>query len=744
MKYWNNRLLGFISPVNLSAKHRLQNIKTSHSNTFTRYESLSDDPSIIFTRSLPKGWYVVEACIIGPEPLNAKLYIGKQGEFSEDRVVPLAAKSGKLYKHFFYVENRLGKLRFDPIESKGVFTLEHFKVQAVTERFALKRMQSSITSAGQVSIKRNECKARADYIQAIYGAYNQIKNGFRDQGDHYIQWLRGEATLSKAPLVKPGILFSIVMPVYQADVSLLKAAVASIQAQTYSHFEICIADDASTDPELLKYLNALVEGDGSIKLCFRHQNGHISAATNSALDLASGDFIVFMDQDDLLAQDALQWLAYEASSNQDAMLLYSDEDKIDANGNRYQPHFKPNFSPHLLLGQNYISHLTSMKKSLVDLLGGLRVGYEGAQDHDLLIRALPYLNKDNVIRIPRVLYHWRAIEGSTASSPEAKGYTNTAAVKSVQGYLDQHEAGATAVMGRGANTVKVQRPIKQNPLVSLLIPTRDGLTVLKPCIESIINKTQYTNFEILILDNDSQEAKTVAFFKDVQASDERVKVISCPGEFNFSKINNLGALKAKGEYIGLVNNDIEVIEGNWLSEMLSLATLDDVGCVGAKLLYSNNTIQHGGVILGIGGIAGHSHLHVPAANSGYFERMNLVHEVSAVTAACLLVSAEIYHQVEGLDENMKVAFNDVDFCIKVRELGYRNLFTPYAELYHHESVSRGYEDTPEKQKRFNSEILKMKNKWGDILTNDQYYNPNFNLMAEPYHFNSENRQLGLE
>lgn len=724
------RLLSYLKPTTMLSAFHCMSLRQL---TGQHWQAVGDDPHFIFKKSLPKGWYVVELCISSREPIVAKLYISKKGQFSEERVVPLSIKSGKLYKQFFYVGSRLGKLRFDPLESEGDFEIKHFNVQAVTKGFALKRMEKCLASVGQENIDQDGYSRRSDYVSAVYRAYNEVKNSKSNQGVDYQKWIEVEETLAHPPAVSTDLVFSVVIPVYKPDLSLLKEAIASIQSQSYPYYEICLADDFSEDVELRDYLTQLADSNDKIKLSFRSENGHISAATNSALDLATGDFVIFMDQDDLLAKQTLQWLAYEASENQDAVLLYSDEDKIDENGNRYEPHFKPEFSPHLLLGQNYISHLTAMKKSLVDDLGGLRVGYEGAQDHDLLIRALPYLNADNVVRIPRVLYHWRAIEGSTASTPDAKGYTNHAAVQSVQDYLDQNELGAIAKAGRGSNTVKINRSIQGNPLVSLLIPTRDGLNVLKPCIESIVDKTEYRNFEILILDNDSEKAETLQFFQEIQNRDARVKVIPCSGEFNFSGINNIGAERAKGDYIALVNNDIEVIEGNWLSEMLSLAVLDDVGCVGAKLLYTDNTIQHGGVILGIGGIAGHSHLHYPANVSGYFERMNLVHEVSAVTAACLLVKTGIYRKVNGLDEDLKVAFNDVDFCIKVRELGYRNIFTPYAEMYHHESVSRGYEDTPEKQKRFQSEIKKMQQKWGELLANDPYYSPSFDLMAEPYH-----------
>lgn len=724
------RLLSYLKPTTMLSAFRCMNLRQL---TDQHWQAVSDDPHFIFKKSLPKGWYVVELCIRSRHPIVAKLYIGKKGEFSEERVVPLKVRSGKLYKQFFYVGSRLGKLRFDPLESEGDFEVEQFKVQAVTKGFALKRMEKCLGSVGQVNKVGGGYSRRSDYISAVYREYNEIKTAKLNQGTDYQKWIEGEKSLPKPPAVSTDLVFSVVIPVYKPDLSLLKEAIASIQSQSYPQYEICLADDCSEDAELRDYLTQLSDSSDKIKVSFRSENGHISAATNSALDLATGDFVVFMDQDDLLAKHALQWFAYEASQNKDAVLLYSDEDKVDENGNRYEPHFKPEYSPYLLLGQNYISHLTAMRRKLVSDLGGLRVGYEGAQDHDLLIRAIPYLSERNVVRIPRVLYHWRAIEGSTASTPDAKGYTNAAAVKAVQDYLDQYEPGAIAKAGRGSNTVKINRSIQGNPLVSLLIPTRDGLNVLKPCIESIVDKTEYRNFEILILDNDSEKAETLQFFQEIQNRDSRVKVIPCSGEFNFSGINNIGAAQAKGDYIALVNNDIEVIEGDWLTEMLSLAALDDVGCVGAKLLYSNDTIQHGGVILGIGGIAGHSHLHYPAEVSGYFERMNLVHEVSAVTAACLLVKTSIYHEVNGLDENLKVAFNDVDFCIKVREQGYRNLITPYAELYHHESVSRGYEDTPEKQMRFKSEIKKMQDKWGDILTTDPCYNPNFELMAEPYH-----------
>lgn len=687
-------------------------------------------------RILERGWYIVELMVSGVRHYEAMLSFG--GDSSKSAIT-LIGKSKGITKRIFYLPEKSDNLSlcFDNVDDASI---DHLTIKPISKRFALKRMLKKVC-ANRSYAKNKTNNELWNYLDRdLARLVEDYENCFGLKGStiaNYEDWLRVEKNEEKTAIQKSGPLISIVIPIYKPDMQYLQQAIDSIKCQTYQNIEICVADDASKSDVLYSYLNHCALSNRNFRYVIREVNGHISAATNSALELVKGNYIVFMDQDDLLAPHALNEIAATIEKNPDLSLIYSDEDKVDESNRRFEGHFKPDFSRNLLLGHNYISHLTCMKTSLVRELGGLRLGFEGAQDHDLLLRALPYLNTENVRHIPKVLYHWRAIQGSTALSLDEKSYAEVAAEKAVRSYIENNEVNAVVTRGRVPNTLKLKWPIIDKPLVSLLIPTRDGLEVLKPCIESILSKTLYSNYEILILDNDSERKETLAYFDALIKKDSRVKVIKTPGEFNYSNINNIGVSYASGGLVALVNNDIEVIEGDWLGEMISLAIRKEIGCVGAKLLYPDGRIQHGGVILGIGGVAGHSHLYKDGSDSGYFQKMDLVHEVSAVTAACLVVRKDVYLEVGGLDDSLKVAFNDVDFCLKVRKAGYTNLFTPFATLYHHESISRGYEDTPEKQKRFNHEVEIMQGRWEGALTSDPFYNSNFNLMAEPYHLNSQ-------
>jgi glycosyltransferase involved in cell wall biosynthesis len=530
-------------------------------------------------------------------------------------------------------------------------------------------------------------------------------------------------------------IISIVMPVYNTAEIFLRRAIDSVLAQSYDHWELCIADDASRKLHVRKALEEYARQDTRIKIKFREQNGHISAASNSALELATGEYVALMDHDDELARHALFFMVEAINRNPSAQILYSDEDKIDELGNRSDPHFKPDWNPDLFFSQNYVSHLSIYRCELLQRIEGFRIGVEGSQDQDLLLRCLPCVNPADIMHIPKVLYHWRALEGSTARTSEEKTYTTEAGIKALTDFFSSQDQNHIQVeAGLLPNTYRVRYPIPQpEPLVSLLVPTRDMLEVLEPCIRSILERTTYQNYEIVIVDNESVQSATFDYFKYIQAEDARVRVLTYRYPFNYSAINNYGVQQARGELIGLVNNDIEIINREWLTEMISHALRPEIGCVGAKLYYQDETIQHAGVIIGLGGVAGHSHKYFPRSASGYFCRLKIVQNLSAVTAACLIVRKSIYEQVGGLEEAaLRIAFNDVDFCLKVREAGYRNLWTPYAELYHYESKTRGAEDTPEKQARFNSEIEFIKTKWGKVLARDPFYSQNLTLAREDF------------
>jgi GT2 family glycosyltransferase len=559
----------------------------------------------------------------------------------------------------------------------------------------------------------------------------------------YTEWVRSYDTITDTDRKKikarisrlPNTpLISIVMSVHNRPLGMIKEVIQSVKDQLYPNWELCIADDASTDKALRELLQECAEKDPRIKVMFRDQNGHISAASNSALELVSGEYIALLANDDLLREHALFCVAQTIVDHPDASLIYSDEDKIDQSGRRYDPYFKSDWNPDLFLSHNMISHTGVYRADLVRKLGGFREGYEGAQEYDLALRCTEQLKPQQIVHIPRVLYHWRSHTGSTGQAGSEKGYALLAGERALNDHFIRVGVSAKAeLLDFGMYRVRYDIP-QPAPLISLIIPTRNGLKLIKQCIESITTKTSYKNYEILIVDNNSDDAQTLDYFATL-VGDSRIRVLRDERPFNYSALNNSAVLHAQGEYVGLINNDIEVITPQWLDEMMSLAAQPGVGAVGARLWYQNDTLQHGGVISGLGGVAGHSHKHLPKGIPGYFFRAQLIQTLSAVSAACLVIKKNIYQEVGGLDEtNLKVAFNDVDFCLRVREAGYRNIWTPYADLYHHESATRGYEDTPEKQLRFRNEVLYMRKRWGDTLLNDPAYSPNLTLEREDFSF----------
>ena len=535
------------------------------------------------------------------------------------------------------------------------------------------------------------------------------------------------ASMGSTPLI------SVVMPVYDVDPNWLREAIESVRRQIYPQWELCVADDASPTEATRALLNEYAALDARIKVVFRPQNGHISAASNSALELAAGPWIALMDHDDLLAEHALFWLADAIDRHPDARLIYSDEDKIDGRGVRSAPNFKPDWNLDLFRSQNMFSHLGAFRTDLVRELGGFRVGLEGAQDYDLVLRCIEHVAPAQVHHIPRVLYHWRVHAASTATSIEAKPYAHEAGVRA----LNEHFA-RTGVRGQAECTpdgyrVHYELP-DPPPLVSLIIPTRNAAELVRQCIESIQRKTTYPRYEIILVDNGSDDPAALDYFRQL-GQQPGVRVIRDDRPFNYSALNNAAVELASGELVGLVNNDIEVISPDWLSEMVAIALQPGVGAVGARLWYPDMRLQHGGIILGIGGIAGHSHKRLQPGDAGHFQRAVVVQSLAAVTAACMVVRKDIYRSVGGLDEeHLQVAYNDVDFCLRVREAGYRNVWTPYAELIHHESATRGDDAATDKQARFVAEGQYMQRRWGEALVTDPAYSPNLSLMFEDFSY----------
>jgi len=534
-------------------------------------------------------------------------------------------------------------------------------------------------------------------------------------------------TLANKPLL------SVVMPVYNPPITFLKEALDSVVDQLYPNWELCIADDCSTDPEVRKILDEYTSKHSNIKVLYRTENGHISKSTNSAITLAMGEYCVLMDQDDLLKENALFEIAKMINHHPDAELIYSDEDKIDEYRIHSEPHFKPDWSPESLLSRNYLGHVCVFKTAELRAVGGYREGYEGSQDYDLALRFTEKYK--HIYHIPEVLYHWRSHSQSAAYHETAKPYAYRAAQKAITEALKRRGWDSTIDFLTGFRGYKVWIDLKdKNQLVSIIIPTKNKQEYLKLCIDSIINKSTYRNFEIILVDNNSDEKE---FFQLIDGYKKQnmftFKYLREEAPFNFAHLINKGRQLAEGKYLILLNNDTEVISPDWIEGMIGYAQQPEIGVVGCKLLYENETCQHVGVVIGLGGVAAHAFTTVDRDGPCYFNYVNLLNNYSAVTAACCMVTAEKFDKVFGFDEKFVVEYNDVDFCLKMVEAGYRNVFVPHVELYHYESISRGHPMANIKSKmRHMKEVNMFRRKWLKYVENDPCYNPNLTRGSEDF------------
>lgn len=539
--------------------------------------------------------------------------------------------------------------------------------------------------------------------------------------------------------------FSILMPVYNVPETYLRQAIDSVRSQVYPHWQLCIADDNSPNAAVREVIKEYAAIDPRIVYVFRTTNGHISQATNSAAEIATGEFFAFLDNDDEIREHALYMMTRELERYRDADLIFSDEDKITPEGVRHDPYFKSDWNPELLLCHNCICHFTVVRAAIYKQLGGLRKECNGAQDWDLALRVSEVTTRDKIRHIPHILYHWRVIEGSTAKETSAKPYVTAAQIRAVSEHLERRgDRGAKVESIPELSMLRTRYALPSPaPLVSLIVPTFNQYKLLSQCVDGILNGTSYKNIELIIVDNRSNDPETLEYLRELPSKDSRVKVIRDDGAFNFARINNDAVKHATGPVLGFVNNDIQIIRPDWLDEMVSNLARKDIGAVGARLLFPNGTVQHAGVITGIGGVAGHQFKNLSVGSLGYFCRAVLPQNLSAVTAACMLVHTDLFKKVGGFDqEQLAVAFNDIDLCLKIRETGYLIVYTPYAELLHHESVSRGYEDSPEKKARFEREYKAMQDRWGEKLVADPYYNPNFKLDNIGYDLGPAPRRFG--
>ncbi len=526
--------------------------------------------------------------------------------------------------------------------------------------------------------------------------------------------------------------FSVLMPAYQTPERYLRAAIESVVAQTYTHWQLCIVDDASPSRHVADIAREYMAADPRIVLAIRTQNGHIAQASNTALEMATGEFIALLDHDDVLQPDALFENAVALNARPELDMLYSDEDKIDDFGRRSGPYFKPDWAPDTFLTKMYTSHLGVYRRTILTEIGGFRNGFEGAQDYDLVLRFTE--RTDRIGHIPRVLYSWRLHPASTSQNPQAKDYAYVNAQRAIADALDRRgEGGSVRPAVAGAGHWDIRYEVQRLQKVSVIIPTRNGALEVRRCLDSLFGRTTYPDYEVVLLDNGSDRADALALFAAYKRSEPyRFRYVRYDVPFNYAKINNVAVEHTSGRYLLFLNNDTEIVHGDWMTAMVEYAQRPSIGAVGAKLLYADATIQHAGVVLGIGGIAGHSHRHQPRTTGGYANNVALTTNYAAVTAACMMVRRQTFVDVGGFDETFPIAYNDVDFCLRLLECGLYNVCLPHVEVFHLESQSRGYDTDAASIERDMTERARLQTRWQQAWSNDPFYSPHLSLNAEDF------------
>lgn len=583
----------------------------------------------------------------------------------------------------------------------------------------------SVTKTCDIDIEalRKENKPKG-FFGRLFGKETVAEGGYeawiaRHKADKRVLRRQKHASFAQKPLI------SIVIPLYCTPLPYLKELIESVRRQSYENWQLCLAD-GSPDDKVKEFLEKHYGREKRIVYQKLEENGGISVNTNAAAELAKGEYLMFCDHDDTLEPDALYEIV-KAINDTDADVVYTDEDKVSMDGQHYfDPNFKPDFNLFRLRENNYICHIFVVRKSLTDETGMLRSEFDGAQDFDFILRCCEKAKK--ITHIPKVLYHWRCHMDSTAADPSSKAYAYEAGRKAIREHYQRMGIDAKVDMTERPGWYRSHIKVQGNPMVSIIIPNKDHTDDLELCLFSMSRKSTYRNYEVLIVENNSEKEETFEYYKKLPERYPKVRVLTWEKEFNYSAINNFAAEEAQGEYLLFLNNDVEILTPDWIEEMLQNCQQENVAAVGAKLYYPDDTIQHAGVVLGLGGIAGHIMCRASREDPGYFGRMISVQEISAVTAACMMVKKSEFDSVKGFDETFQVAFNDIDLCMKFRAAGKKIVFTPYAELYHYESKSRGLEDTPEKQFRFDKEVKRFQEKWAQQLEmGDPYYSPNLSV-----------------
>ncbi len=574
-------------------------------------------------------------------------------------------------------------------------------------------------------------------VNGIRGLRSYIVEGVNRKEKPYAEWYaeqlpsREELEEQRQKRFEKEPKISVIVPTYRTPEVFLREMIDSVVNQTYSNWELCIADGSEGDKVVEGILESYAKKDSRIKYRLLEKNLGIADNTNAAFELATGEYIGLFDHDDLLAENAL-YEVVNALQEDDYDILYTDEDKISGDGKEHNdPNFKPDFSMDLFRSHNYITHFFVVKHSIMDKIGGFRSAYDGSQDYDLMFRCIE--NSEKIKHIPMILYHWRIHQNSVAGDPASKMYAYDAGKRAIEDHLKRMNIAATVEHQGlwGMYHVKYETP--GNPLISIVIPNKDHTKDLDVCIRSIYKNSSYRNFEIIVVENNSTEKETFSYYDSIQSEFENVKVVVWDGIFNYSAINNFGVQYTNGEYLLFLNNDTEMISEDALKEMLGCCMREEVGAVGAKLLYDDDTVQHAGVVVGFGGYAGHVNTGIGRDDYGYMVRAMINCNYSAVTAACMMTKKDLFLQVGGFDEQFVVACNDVDYCLKLRAMDKLIVYNAFSEWYYYESKSRGYEDTPEKLTRFENEVKKFQKKWPEILEQgDPFYNPNFPVTQAPF------------
>lgn len=597
-------------------------------------------------------------------------------------------------------------------EIKGGEIILHFCGDSVTKTYTI-----------DIEELRKQNKPKG-FLSRLFGKESVAEGGYeawlaRHKVDKRTLRRQKHAAFAQKPLI------SIVIPLYCTPLPYLKELLESVRRQSYENWQLCLAD-GSPDDKAKEFIEKHYGREKRIVYRKLEENGGISVNTNEAVALAAGEYLMLCDHDDTLEPDALYEIV-KAINDTGADVLYTDEDKVSMDGRHYfDPNFKPDFNLFRLRENNYICHIFVVKKSLTDETGLLRSEFDGAQDFDFILRCCEKAQK--ITHIPKVLYHWRCHMDSTAADPSSKAYAYEAGRKAVREHYQRLGIDAKVEMTERPGWYRSHVKVQGNPLISVIIPNKDHTDDLELCLFSMTRKSTYRNYEILIVENNSEKEETFEYYRKLPDRYPKARVLTWEKEFNYSAINNFAAKEAKGEYLLFLNNDVEILTPDWMEEMLQNCQQENVAAVGAKLYYPDDTIQHAGVVLGLGGIAGHIMCRASKEDPGYFGRMISVQEISAVTAACMMVKKSDFDAVGGLDETFQVAFNDIDLCMKFRAAGKKIIFTPYAELYHYESKSRGLEDTPEKQFRFDKEVKRFQEKWAQQLEmEDPYYSPNLSV-----------------